>query len=74
MDRDVKPGGMKRYLAGDIIFKEKEIHPYMYKVLKGSVALYVNYEEEHEDYAVFRFDDRIRYRYVRFADRLRRCR
>ena len=46
---EVKPGGMKRYLAGDIVFKEKEIHPYMYKVLKGSVALYVNHEKEHEN-------------------------
>ena len=49
MDKDIKPGGMRKYRAGDIIFKEKELHPYMYKVLNGSVALYVNYEEDHEN-------------------------
>lgn len=49
MEKDMKPGRMIRFQAGDIIFNEKELHPYMYKVLKGSVALYVNYEKEHEN-------------------------
>jgi|GEM_PF-1517367 len=44
-----KAGKMQHFQDGDIIFKENDIHPYMYKVLKGNVALYVNYEQEHEN-------------------------
>ncbi len=42
-------GKIKRIKEGDIIFRESDIHPYMYKVLNGSVALYVHFEQEHEN-------------------------
>lgn len=44
-----KSGKMQKYKEGDIIFNENDLHPYMYKILKGKVALYVNYGQEHEN-------------------------
>lgn len=41
-------GKMKKYMDGEVIFQEKTFHPYMYKVLRGKVALYMNYGDPHE--------------------------
>lgn len=49
MGNDKNGGSMKRFNDGDVIFREKEVHPYMYKVLKGKVALYVSFGEEQEN-------------------------
>ena len=40
---------MKRFADGDVIFREKENNPYMYKVLKGKVMLCVSYGEAQEN-------------------------
>jgi CRP-like cAMP-binding protein len=49
MDNETKGGNMRKVHNGEVIFRENEVNPYMYKVLKGKVALYVNYEEEQEN-------------------------
>lgn len=49
MENGTKGGNMRKFCDGEVIFRENEINPYMYKVLKGKVALYVNYEEEQEN-------------------------
>lgn len=49
MKNDENGGKMKRFNDGDVIFRENEINPYMYKILSGKVALYVSYEKEQEN-------------------------
>ena len=49
MAKETKSGKLQKFRDGDIIFREEELHPYMYKILKGKVALYVNYEHDHEN-------------------------
>ncbi|SFG39286.1 cyclic nucleotide-binding domain-containing protein [Oribacterium sp. WCC10] len=48
MGDETKGGNLRRFNEGDIIFQEKEMHPYMYKVLKGKIGLYVNYDKQGE--------------------------
>ena len=49
MGNESSGGNMKRFKDGDVIFRENQTEPYMYKVLKGKVALYVSFGEEQEN-------------------------